>query len=66
MPLKKFGAIIGDNAFIGINVSIFPGKMIGCNSVISAGLNIEENVESNMLLKLEQRSIILKKLKKID
>ncbi len=66
VPLKKFGAIIGDNAFIGINVSIFPGKMIGCNSVISAGLNIEENVESNMLLKLEQRSIILKKLKKID
>ena len=62
VPLKKFGAIIGDNAFIGINVSIFPGKLIGCNSIISAGVSIEENINSNVLMKVEHRTIY-KKLK---
>ncbi|TFF86950.1 MAG: hypothetical protein EU551_00070 [Promethearchaeota archaeon] len=57
VPRKKFGAIIGDNAFIGINVSIFPGKLIGCNSIISAGVNVEENVESNVLMKVDHRPI---------
>ncbi|MBD3226721.1 MAG: NTP transferase domain-containing protein [Candidatus Lokiarchaeota archaeon] len=62
IPRRKFGAIIGDNAFIGINVSIFPGKLIGCNSIISAGANVEENVDSNILMKLDHR-VIFKKLK---
>ncbi|MHA1232295.1 MAG: bifunctional sugar-1-phosphate nucleotidylyltransferase/acetyltransferase [Candidatus Helarchaeota archaeon] len=63
VPLKKFGSIIGDNAFIGINVSIFPGRLIGCNSIISAGANIEENVESNVFMKVEHKAIY-KKIKK--
>jgi len=63
VPLKKFGAIIGDNAFLGINISIFPGILIGCNSIVSAGVNIENNIESNVRMKVEQRTVY-KKLKK--
>ncbi|MFX1297403.1 MAG: glucose-1-phosphate thymidylyltransferase, partial [Promethearchaeota archaeon] len=54
VPRDKFGAIIGDDVFIGINVSIFPGKRIGYKSVISPGVIIEEDVPSNVSVLAKQ------------
>jgi UDP-N-acetylglucosamine diphosphorylase/glucosamine-1-phosphate N-acetyltransferase len=48
VPREKFGAIIGDNTFIGINISIFPGRKIGNSSIISPGVIIEEDIESQV------------------
>lgn len=43
----KFGAIIGDNVRVGINVSLMPGIKIGNNSFIGAGIVIAENIPDN-------------------
>jgi bifunctional UDP-N-acetylglucosamine pyrophosphorylase/glucosamine-1-phosphate N-acetyltransferase len=53
VPRNKFGAIIGDEAFIGINISIFPGRKIGYKSVISPGVIIEKDVESKVSVRVK-------------
>lgn len=46
----KVGRIdIGDNVFIGANVTILPGVKIGDNSIIGAGSVVTKNVHSNMV-----------------
>ncbi|MFX1294677.1 MAG: bifunctional sugar-1-phosphate nucleotidylyltransferase/acetyltransferase [Promethearchaeota archaeon] len=54
IPRKKFGAIIGPYTFIGINVSIYPGKKIGYKSIISPGVIIENDIESNVSVVAKQ------------
>lgn len=54
IPRNKFGAIIGDETFIGINVSIFAGKKIGYKSVISPGVIIENDIESKVKVTAKQ------------
>jgi len=54
VPRQKFGAIIGDNTFIGINISIFPGRKIGYKSVISPGVILEKDVESKVSVVAKQ------------
>lgn len=59
---RKFGAIIGNNVKIGINVSIYPGRKIGSNSWIDAEALIREDIPNNSYFKLIQnKEIILKK-----
>jgi bifunctional UDP-N-acetylglucosamine pyrophosphorylase/glucosamine-1-phosphate N-acetyltransferase len=59
IPLRKFGAIVGDHVVIGVNSSIFPATRIGSHSVISAGCvidqDIPENSEVSAVHKLEVR-----------
>ncbi len=50
--MDKFGAIIGDNCRIGINVSIMPGIKIGPNSIIGPSVCLMENVDSNTMMGL--------------
>lgn len=47
----KFGAIIGDNVRVGINVSLMPGIKIGNNSFIGAGIVIAENIPDNTFVR---------------
>ncbi|MHA1708742.1 MAG: bifunctional sugar-1-phosphate nucleotidylyltransferase/acetyltransferase [Candidatus Baldrarchaeia archaeon] len=53
VPMEKFGAIIGDNTRIGINVSIMPGIIIGNDSEISAGVIVDRNIPPNCIVKLK-------------
>lgn len=46
----KIGRIdIGNNVFIGANVTILPGIKIGDNSIIGAGSVVTKNINSNMV-----------------
>ncbi|MGC8812291.1 MAG: bifunctional sugar-1-phosphate nucleotidylyltransferase/acetyltransferase [Candidatus Aenigmatarchaeota archaeon] len=42
--LKKFGAVIGDGTKTGINVSIYPGRIIGCNKLVKPHSEVIENI----------------------
>jgi UDP-N-acetylglucosamine diphosphorylase / glucose-1-phosphate thymidylyltransferase / UDP-N-acetylgalactosamine diphosphorylase / glucosamine-1-phosphate N-acetyltransferase / galactosamine-1-phosphate N-acetyltransferase len=52
--LRKFGAIIGDEAQIGCNVVINPGSLIGKRSRIYPNLSFRGILESNKIYKLKQ------------
>ncbi|QIR06485.1 serine O-acetyltransferase [Salinivibrio costicola] len=45
----KSGAMIGDNVYIGPNVSIVGPKRVGSNSVIGASTVVTKDVESNTI-----------------
>jgi len=51
---NKLGAIIGDNAKMGVLTSVMPGKMIGDSSWVDAGIVVKENVERQTHLVLHQ------------
>jgi len=61
VPMEKFGAIIGDNTRISINVSILPGKIIGTNVDISPGVIIDRDVPSNTEVYAKQELVIKSK-----
>ncbi|MFX0141761.1 MAG: bifunctional sugar-1-phosphate nucleotidylyltransferase/acetyltransferase [Candidatus Hodarchaeota archaeon] len=61
VPLRKFGAIIGDGTVLENNISIGPGKKIGRNSIIMPGCIIEKDVESETVVSVKQ-SLEYKKL----
>ena len=45
--LKSFGAVIGENTYLGTKVNIMPGKFIGSNCQIGPNSVIFENIEDN-------------------
>ena len=51
MEFKKSDVIIGDNVWIGANVTILRGTHIGDNSVIAAGLVIKGVIPENSLVR---------------
>jgi bifunctional UDP-N-acetylglucosamine pyrophosphorylase/glucosamine-1-phosphate N-acetyltransferase len=50
---RKLGAVVGDNAQTGINVSLLPGIKIGSGAWISPGLIVQDDVPSGYFLKNE-------------
>ena len=52
--LKSFGAVIGENTFIGTKVNIMPGKFIGSNCLIYPNSLIKENIKDNTILKWKE------------
>lgn len=46
VPRTKYGAVIGDNAILSPNVSIYPGVKIGTNSIVLPGTILSEDVPS--------------------
>ncbi|MDV3104529.1 bifunctional sugar-1-phosphate nucleotidylyltransferase/acetyltransferase [Thermococcus waiotapuensis] len=56
----KLGAIIGHNVKTGINVSIYPGRKIGSNSLIGPGVVVDENVPPGAMVLLKQEKILRK------
>ncbi|MFX1244068.1 MAG: bifunctional sugar-1-phosphate nucleotidylyltransferase/acetyltransferase [Promethearchaeota archaeon] len=47
VPREKYGAVIGDNAILSPNVSVYPGVKIGVGSVILPGTILSEDVPSH-------------------
>lgn len=54
--------IIGNNCWIGSNVTILAGTVIGDNSVIGAGLVISGDIPSNSVVKRAKNSYIIEKI----
>jgi bifunctional UDP-N-acetylglucosamine pyrophosphorylase/glucosamine-1-phosphate N-acetyltransferase len=50
---RKLGAVVGDNAQTGINVSLLPGIKIGSGSWVAPGLIVQDDVPSGYFLKNE-------------
>ena len=58
---NKLGAIIGKNVRFGINTSIMPGIKIGQNSLIGAGLIINQNIPNQSFVKQSQSNFKIQK-----
>ena len=52
---EKFGAIIGDQAFLGINCSIMPGVTIGQKAFIYPGTIVHSPVPAHSTVKMIQQ-----------
>ena len=49
-PYKKAPVVIGDNVWIGANVTILPGVTIGDYVVVAAGAVVTKDVPSGVLV----------------
>ncbi|MGU5558853.1 DapH/DapD/GlmU-related protein [Aeromonas caviae] len=49
---------IGENVFIGANVTVLLGVSIGDNSVIGAGAIITSDVPDNVIVKINQSKVV--------
>lgn len=61
--LKKLGAVIGDFASLGIQVSVMPGKTIGSYSQIGSNTLVQKNIPPNSLVYIKQE-LEIKELRK--
>ncbi|MHA1579432.1 MAG: bifunctional sugar-1-phosphate nucleotidylyltransferase/acetyltransferase [Candidatus Freyarchaeota archaeon] len=61
VPVERFGAVIGEDAEISINVSIFSGKKIGARSMIYPGVIVNQDIPSDTEVVAEQVTKISKK-----
>lgn len=59
--MKKLGSIIGDEARIGINVSILPGVKIGYKAWISSGCIINQDIPDFSLVRCRHEIEIVKR-----
>ena len=64
--LKKFGAILGDNAEIGCGAVLNPGTIVGRNAIIYPLTSVRGYVPEGTILKLDQKQEIVKKLAKVN
>lgn len=58
--LNSFGIIAGENAKIGINVSLMPGVLIGSNSLVGPASVVFENIEDNTTFYTKFEKVIKK------
>lgn len=59
--LRKFGAIIGDNAEIGCNCVLNPGSIIGRNSILYPNLSWRGVCPPDSIVKLLQQQQVIKR-----
>jgi UDP-N-acetylglucosamine diphosphorylase/glucosamine-1-phosphate N-acetyltransferase len=52
--LEKFGAVIGDEAQIGINVSMYPGRKIGSRAWVGPGVVVSKDIPRDAKVSLVQ------------
>ncbi len=57
----KLGAIIGTNAFLGVDVMTMPGVKIGENAEVGPGTHIHDDVPDNVRMYVQQEYIIIEK-----
>lgn len=51
---ESFGAVIGENVDIGVNVSLMPGIQIGSNATVGPGTVADENVDNGETVYVRQ------------
>jgi bifunctional UDP-N-acetylglucosamine pyrophosphorylase/glucosamine-1-phosphate N-acetyltransferase len=61
--MNKLGAIVGDFCKVGINASLLPGVKIGPNSIVGAGVCLEEDLEPNKVIFLDKKCYVKKENK---
>jgi UDP-N-acetylglucosamine diphosphorylase / glucose-1-phosphate thymidylyltransferase / UDP-N-acetylgalactosamine diphosphorylase / glucosamine-1-phosphate N-acetyltransferase / galactosamine-1-phosphate N-acetyltransferase len=62
--LRKFGALLGDNAEIGCNCVLNPGSIIGRGSVVYPGTNWRGILPANMIVKNKAaREIVVRRVR---
>lgn len=59
----KFGAVIGDNVRVGIQVGINPGVKIGSGSFISGGVYITDDIPENSFVILKDGVLVIRENK---
>lgn len=57
----KLGAIIGENAFLGVDVMTMPGVKIGENAEIGPGTHVHDDVRDNVRMYVKQEIVIIEK-----
>ena len=53
---RKLGALIGDEARIGANVTFYPGVKVGSRATVLSGAVVDEDVEAEAIYPEDQRS----------
>jgi UDP-N-acetylglucosamine diphosphorylase/glucosamine-1-phosphate N-acetyltransferase len=61
--MKKFGIIAAENCRTGINASLMPGIKMGPNSIVGAGVCLQEDLEPNKIVLLDKESYVIKENK---
>ncbi len=61
IPQQKFGVVMGDRANLAINVSLYPGIIIGQDASIDPGVVVKENIPPSTHVTLKQDLRMLKK-----
>lgn len=59
----KLGAMIGSNVRVGINCSLMPGVKIGNNSIVGAGVILDNDLPDNEFCKVSQQKLIINNIK---
>lgn len=57
----KLGAIIGENAFLGVDVMTMPGAKIGANTEVGPTTNVLEDIADNMRVYVKQELGMIEK-----
>ena len=56
---NKFGAIIGEKAFIGVDVMTMPGVKIGEQAVIGPGTHVHQDVKNRTRVYVKQELVVV-------
>jgi len=57
----KLGAIIGHDAFLGVDVMTMPGVKIGAKAEVGPGVHVRHDVDANVRVYVKQELVVVKK-----
>lgn len=57
----KLGAIVGENAFLGVDVMTMPGIKIGANAEIGPGTHVHQDIPADMRVYVKQEVVMIAK-----
>jgi len=57
----KLGAIIGENAFLGVDVMTMPGIKVGANAEVGPGTHVHEDIVDNVRVYVKQELVVVEK-----
>jgi len=60
---NKFGAVIGANAFIGVDVMTMPGVKIGARAEVGPGTHVHQDIPDDMRVYIKQTVVMIEKTK---
>ncbi|MFN8378464.1 MAG: sugar phosphate nucleotidyltransferase [Anaerolineae bacterium] len=57
----KFGAVIGEDAFLGVDVMTMPGVKIGAHAEVGPGMHVQHDLPANVRAYVKQEVVIVEK-----